>query len=149
MDDTSCPSWPRWRCRGRCSPRSCAGSTACEGLPLPRPDGSEAMRPAEPRESRVPRSASTAKPARTGLRTVVQRLSSAETCRRTHPPVDQGPTGEQALGYQPSPSGECRIRAPRIYRGKDIQWWMDAAGVLDQRYDEVDDIARARKVPSL
>jgi putative flavoprotein involved in K+ transport len=41
------------------------------------------------------------------------------------------------------------IRAPRIYRGKDIQWWMDATGVLDQRYDEVDDIARARRVPSL
>jgi putative flavoprotein involved in K+ transport len=41
------------------------------------------------------------------------------------------------------------IRAPRVYRGRDIQWWMDAAGVLDQRYDEVDDIARARKVPSL
>src|SRR3954469_11841486 len=41
------------------------------------------------------------------------------------------------------------IRAPRTYRGRDIQWWMDAAGVLDQRYDEVDDIARARKVPSL
>ncbi|MDX1487442.1 MAG: NAD(P)-binding domain-containing protein [Acidiferrobacterales bacterium] len=41
------------------------------------------------------------------------------------------------------------IRAPRVYRGKDIQWWMDAAGVLDERYDEVDDIARARNVPSL
>ena len=41
------------------------------------------------------------------------------------------------------------IRAPRTYRGRDIQWWMDAAGVLDQRYDEVDDLARARKVPSL
>lgn len=41
------------------------------------------------------------------------------------------------------------IRAPRTYRGRDIQWWMDAAGVLDQRYDEVDDIARARRVPSL
>ena len=26
---------------------------------------------------------------------------------------------------------------------------MDAAGVLDERYDEVDDIVRARKVPSL
>src|ERR1700723_4400701 len=26
---------------------------------------------------------------------------------------------------------------------------MDAAGVLDERYDEVDDIARARRVPSL
>jgi putative flavoprotein involved in K+ transport len=41
------------------------------------------------------------------------------------------------------------IRVPRIYCGRDIQWWMDAAGVLDQRYDEFDDIARARKVPSL
>jgi putative flavoprotein involved in K+ transport len=41
------------------------------------------------------------------------------------------------------------VRAPRVYRGKDIQWWMDRAGVLDERYDEVDDIARARKVPSI
>jgi putative flavoprotein involved in K+ transport len=41
------------------------------------------------------------------------------------------------------------IRAPRVYRGKDLQWWMDAAGVLDERYDEMDDIARARRVPSL
>ena len=41
------------------------------------------------------------------------------------------------------------IRAPRIYRGRDIEWWMDAAGVLDERYDEVDDINRARRVPSL
>jgi putative flavoprotein involved in K+ transport len=31
------------------------------------------------------------------------------------------------------------IRAPRVYRGKDIQWWMDAAGILDERYDQVDD----------
>jgi putative flavoprotein involved in K+ transport len=41
------------------------------------------------------------------------------------------------------------IRAPRVYRGKDLEWWMDAAGVLDERYDEMDDIARARRVPSL
>jgi putative flavoprotein involved in K+ transport len=41
------------------------------------------------------------------------------------------------------------IRAPRVYRGKDLKWWMDAVGVLDERYDEVDDIARARRVPSL
>jgi putative flavoprotein involved in K+ transport len=41
------------------------------------------------------------------------------------------------------------IRAPRVYRGRDLQWWMDAAGVLDERYDQVDDIARARRVPSL
>jgi putative flavoprotein involved in K+ transport len=41
------------------------------------------------------------------------------------------------------------IRAPRVYRGRDIHWWMEAAGVLDQRYDEVEDLARARSVPSL
>ena len=41
------------------------------------------------------------------------------------------------------------IRAPRMYRGRDLQWWMDAAGVHDERYDAVDDIARARRVPSL
>lgn len=41
------------------------------------------------------------------------------------------------------------IRAPRVYRGRDIEWWMDAAGILDERYDEVDDINRARSVPSL
>ncbi len=41
------------------------------------------------------------------------------------------------------------IRAPRVYRGRDLEWWMDAAGVQDERYDEVDDINRARRVPSL
>jgi putative flavoprotein involved in K+ transport len=40
------------------------------------------------------------------------------------------------------------VRAPRTYRGRDILWWMDGAGVLDERYDEVDDIRRARNVPS-
>ncbi|MEJ0036024.1 MAG: NAD(P)-binding domain-containing protein [Gammaproteobacteria bacterium] len=40
------------------------------------------------------------------------------------------------------------IRMPRLYRGRDIQWWLDAAGVLDERYDAVDDIVRARRVPS-
>jgi putative flavoprotein involved in K+ transport len=41
------------------------------------------------------------------------------------------------------------IRAPRMYRGKDLEWWMDAAGVLDERYDAIDDVERARRVPSL
>jgi putative flavoprotein involved in K+ transport len=40
------------------------------------------------------------------------------------------------------------VRMPRLYRGRDIQWWMHATGVLDQRYDQVDDIVRARGVPS-
>lgn len=41
------------------------------------------------------------------------------------------------------------VRGPRVYRGRDIHWWMQAAGVLDERYNEVDDIVRARRVPSM
>ncbi len=41
------------------------------------------------------------------------------------------------------------VRLPRSYRGRDIHWWMDAIGVLDERYDEVDDINRARRLSSL
>jgi len=40
------------------------------------------------------------------------------------------------------------IRMPRVYRALDIQSWLDAVGILDERYDEVDDIVRARRVPS-
>jgi putative flavoprotein involved in K+ transport len=40
------------------------------------------------------------------------------------------------------------IRMPRTYRGRDIQHWLDAVGVLDERFDAVDDIVRARRVPS-
>jgi putative flavoprotein involved in K+ transport len=40
------------------------------------------------------------------------------------------------------------VRLPRVYRGMDIMWWLDAAGILDERYDEVDDIVRARNVAS-
>jgi putative flavoprotein involved in K+ transport len=39
-------------------------------------------------------------------------------------------------------------RLPRTYRGRDVLWWMDAAGVWDQRYDELDDLDRARRLPS-
>jgi putative flavoprotein involved in K+ transport len=41
------------------------------------------------------------------------------------------------------------VRGPRVYRGRDIHWWMEEAGVLDERHDEVDDIVRARRVPSM
>ena len=40
------------------------------------------------------------------------------------------------------------VRMPRTYRGRDIQWWMDASGRLDEDYHEVDDVVRARNVPS-
>ncbi|QTP59378.1 NAD(P)-binding domain-containing protein [Billgrantia antri] len=40
------------------------------------------------------------------------------------------------------------LRLPRRYRGRDIQWWLEQAGMLDQRFDEVEDLARVRRQPS-
>ena len=36
------------------------------------------------------------------------------------------------------------VRLPRTYRGRDVLWWMDRSGVWNQRYDEIDDLTRAR-----
>ena len=41
------------------------------------------------------------------------------------------------------------IRLPRLYRQRDIHWWMDVIGQLDERYDDEDDISKARRLPSL
>ena len=41
------------------------------------------------------------------------------------------------------------VRMPRTYRGRDILWWMDAAGLLDERHDKVPDLLRARNLPSM
>jgi putative flavoprotein involved in K+ transport len=40
------------------------------------------------------------------------------------------------------------VRLPRTYRGRDVLWWMERSGVWNQRYDEIDDITRARRLPS-
>jgi len=41
------------------------------------------------------------------------------------------------------------VRMPRTYRGKDILWWMDATGLLDEHYDQIPDLVRARTLPSM
>jgi putative flavoprotein involved in K+ transport len=40
------------------------------------------------------------------------------------------------------------VRLPRTYRGRDVLWWMEHSGVWNQRYDEIDDLERARGLPS-
>ncbi len=40
------------------------------------------------------------------------------------------------------------VRLPRSYRGRDIFWWLEATGLLAERYDEIDDLTRARHLPS-
>jgi putative flavoprotein involved in K+ transport len=55
----------------------------------------------------------------------------------------------QRSGRQVSLAIGEHVRMPRTYRGKDILWWMDAAGLLDERYDQVPDLVRARNLPSM
>jgi putative flavoprotein involved in K+ transport len=40
-------------------------------------------------------------------------------------------------------------RLPRVYRGRDILWWLDAMGVFDEKADDVFDLAASRRQPSL
>jgi putative flavoprotein involved in K+ transport len=40
------------------------------------------------------------------------------------------------------------VRLPRNYRGRDVLWWMETSGIWNQRYDEIDDLERARSLPS-
>lgn len=40
------------------------------------------------------------------------------------------------------------VRLPRTYRGRDVLWWMENSGVWNERYDEIDDLERARRLPS-
>ncbi len=52
-------------------------------------------------------------------------------------------------GHEVTLAAGEHIRMPRHYRGRDIQWWMEASGVHSAGAESVDDINRARRVPSL
>jgi putative flavoprotein involved in K+ transport len=55
----------------------------------------------------------------------------------------------QRAGRQVTLAVGEHVRVPRTYRGQDILCWLDTLGILDERWDEVDDIVRARNLPSL
>ncbi len=40
------------------------------------------------------------------------------------------------------------VRIPRQYRGHDIFYWLQRCGIHDERYDQVEDLARGRRLPS-
>jgi putative flavoprotein involved in K+ transport len=88
------------------------------------------------------------------------------TAVRYRNPAQLGATGDvlvvgaSASGIQIADelrrSGRCvtlavgeHVRLPRHYRGRDIYCWLAAVGQLDERYDEVEDIERARRHASV
>lgn len=40
------------------------------------------------------------------------------------------------------------VRLPRTYRGRDVFWWMQEGGILDEGLSDIDDLVRARNIPS-
>ncbi len=40
------------------------------------------------------------------------------------------------------------VRLPRTYRGRDVLWWMQASGLWDESIAQIDDLGRARQLPS-
>jgi putative flavoprotein involved in K+ transport len=55
----------------------------------------------------------------------------------------------QAAGHPVTLAVGRHTRLPRSYRGRDILWWLDAMGVLDERADQVPDLGASREQPSL
>ena len=55
----------------------------------------------------------------------------------------------QRSGRQVTLSVGEHVRVPRTYRGRDIKWWMDSVGALDEFYTQVDSVERVRGVSSL
>ncbi len=54
----------------------------------------------------------------------------------------------QRSGRQVTVAVGGHVRSPRVYRGMDIQWWMDVTGLNDEMYTDVDDVNRVRRLPS-
>ncbi len=69
--------------------------------------------------------------------------------------VGAGPSGQQLAaelrraGRHVVLAAGRHARMPRTYRGRDVFWWLDAAGLLDVHADDVPDLAAARRAPNL
>lgn len=51
-------------------------------------------------------------------------------------------------GFKTTLSVGEHVRMPRTYNGRDIYWWLRESGVLAEGYTEVEDLERARRLPS-
>lgn len=55
----------------------------------------------------------------------------------------------QRSGRQVTLAVGRHIRLPRRYRGRDIMWWLDTVGILDETVDDVFSVESSRSQPSL
>jgi putative flavoprotein involved in K+ transport len=69
--------------------------------------------------------------------------------------VGSGPSGQQ-IAAELADAGRRvvlavgrHVRLPRRYRDRDVIWWGDATGQYDQTVDDINDVAAARRAPSL
>ena len=82
----------------------------------------------------------------TAIRTTCRKAACWSSAHR--PRACSSPTKSIRSGRPVTLSVGEHVRLPRTYRGRDVLWWMDASGVWNQRYDEIDDLTRARRLPS-
>ncbi len=54
----------------------------------------------------------------------------------------------RAAGHEVTIATGEHVRMPRRYRGHDIQHWLHRAGTLNETWKEIDDVTRARHLPS-
>lgn len=54
----------------------------------------------------------------------------------------------QRSGRQVTLAAGEHVRMPRRYRGRDILYWMHATGLLDESHEQLEDVQRARRLPS-
>ncbi len=54
----------------------------------------------------------------------------------------------QLSGRQVTLAVGNHLRLPRAYRGRDIEYWLDRSGILDERAVDFEDLSRARHAPS-
>lgn len=54
----------------------------------------------------------------------------------------------QNAGRQVILATGSHVRLPRQYRGKDIEYWLQTTGIYDESFGEIDDLSKARKLPS-
>ena len=51
-------------------------------------------------------------------------------------------------GHEVTIAAGEHVRMPRRYRGHDIQYWLDRTDILNETWQEIDDLTRARNLPS-